>query len=158
VYKYNQLFGTGFHSDFSASTTGRMFPRPQVEERDIALQLASAPGPGTYPLPSGFDLHSAAGPLPRFRKSFSRTDRGDREKVYVSRHHEKHFFGSNSPGPAIVAQDSFRSIGKQSRSTAKTAPAWGFARAARFAYLSKPKPSPHRKPKPVFPGPGSYDI
>ncbi|KAG8463235.1 hypothetical protein KFE25_011232 [Diacronema lutheri] len=85
---------------------------------------ASAPGPGSYALPSSFGRQADARRLSPPNAAFGTSERDDAAKLYLGPEGERLQAGRHSPGPATATLPG--SFLKQAEAKARSAPAWGF--------------------------------
>ncbi|CAK9208927.1 unnamed protein product [Sphagnum troendelagicum] len=102
-------------------------------------------GPGEYKIRGsvGKQPESQKLTLPAF--SFPHCTRRLREKVFLSKDHDRAYLGKVSPGPAIIGQ--FSSMGNQADSRCTNPPFIRFTKGIRW--------NPERD---EVPGPGAYDV
>jgi len=105
------------------------------------------PGPGAYTLGQsvGSQVSSSKQSQPIY--GFGSAGREHVAKVFVTRHHYKALYGTNSPGPAVYTLNV--AVGKQELTGKRNQPNWGFGSGGRFQYDDVKRAA-------SSPGPGAY--
>ena len=125
-----------------AFTKADRFRYPETER---AKQL---PAPGDYRMPSGQGRQVLSRTVSAAKYGFGTTQRDQRDKMFISKEHEKAVHGREGPGPCGPASAARSALGKQVDSLATSKPSFGFGKQNRFG---------PRNPALDGPGPGAYN-
>ncbi|CAM6007632.1 unnamed protein product [Sphagnum balticum] len=102
-------------------------------------------GPGEYKIKGSVGKQNESHKITLPSVGFTRCSRDLRQKVFLSKEHDKSHYGENSPGPAIFGQVS--SMGNQANSKQMNPPFIRFTKGLRW-----------NPPIDDIPGPGAYDV
>ena len=127
---------------FAAFSKAQRFKDPQTE------RAKHLPAPGDYVMPSGQGRQVMSRTQSNPKYGFGTTERDQRDRMYISKEHEKNMFGKEGPGPCGPASVAKSAMGKQTNSLATSLPSYGFGKQGRFGPKNAQKDGP---------GPGAYN-
>lgn len=127
---------------FAAFSKADRFKDPQTE------RAKHLPAPGDYKMPSGQGKQVLSLTQSNPKYGFGTTERDQRDKMYISKEHEKAVHAREGPGPCGPASTARSGLGTQVNSLASTLPSFGFGKQGRFG---------PRNPGKDGPGPGAYN-
>ena len=144
---------TGRQSDASKTssptarfTTAERFKTPS-EGRGFVR-----PGPGAHELKGaasvGRQTLSTTASAPTLRCAMGKSTRESRERIYLSRAHEKDAYGRFGPGPVSPNATLRSSLGRQPSSRARDEPSPSFTKSGRWGFADR---------RAEEPGPGTYN-
>ena len=144
---------TGRQSDASKTssptarfTTAERFKTPS-EGRGFVR-----PGPGAHELKGaasvGRQTLSTTASAPTLRCAMGKSTRESRERIYLSRAHEKDAYGRLGPGPVSPNATLRSSLGRQPSSRARDEPSPSFTKSGRWGFADR---------RAEEPGPGTYN-
>eukprot|EP00740_Mantoniella_antarctica_P007540 CAMPEP_0181363378 /NCGR_PEP_ID=MMETSP1106-20121128/8678_1 /TAXON_ID=81844 /ORGANISM="Mantoniella antarctica, Strain SL-175" /LENGTH=324 /DNA_ID=CAMNT_0023477735 /DNA_START=42 /DNA_END=1016 /DNA_ORIENTATION=- len=126
----------------AAFTKANRFKDPHTERAKLL------PAPGDYVMPSGQGRQVLSRTQSNPKYGFGTTERDQRDKMFISKEHEKAVLGREGPGPCGPASTAKSGLGKQVDSMASTLPSYGFGKQGRFGAKNTNSEGP---------GPGAYN-
>ena len=90
------------------------------------------PAPGDYVIPSGQGRQVLSRTQSAAKYGFGTTQRDQRDKMFISKEHEKAVHGREGPGPCGPASTAKSGMGKQANSLVTSYPTYGFGKQDRF--------------------------